>query len=651
MLIFTLGAVEMDISFWVLFIQSNIQLDGSLDELAVSGGSMFSMTVGEGSVNFITWHIVWHKESSSNDSWVSPALASFRVDLVVDGDISFTKTGLLECSPDTWLSSGGEISWVFWTALGFTALFVWPTVTLSFLLLSLRSVSQAGDLDSSSIGWTRWSFLSCLLLFTPDNIDGALVGWLVDSLIVKEILDLGSNGVDVNTDNTRPSGGFVTGGSLDLNINLFNTSGLEGDSSIKILGFWNSSNVLGVKGSLSLDTETEFFLGISFILDLDLSLKLVIDRLGGRILLEVSLQSASLSWWGKEQSLEKVASTKTDLSEGSTQTSTNVLVLRSKELSEGAQDVDTAVDLLTVKIFDSSLDSFHEFVLVSRSKLTGLTVLLTLGDLGNTQASWASLVKEVNNFAVVEGSWGVIEDSGDGRSVNLGDNWVFFSWGVDDKVDGLLLNIKTNAHLTWDTDSEGADSTDRVSTAESWEMVVDRRLTVEVELETNVVVPGQGGSSLLRGDGGVKSSGGGYSADDGNGGSEFIGLLNGGSTNEQHAVDFLVVSCVPVLAQLLDEVGDGGNSLGISSVVSNNAVVKEDSDFNSEWLSLTFLNSNLGEDILKVIKVNNTSGHGHDSGRKSLANSLKTEEERKVVGSISSGLTIESEVDRSWNNR
>lgn len=164
-------------------------------------------------------------------------------------------------------------------------------------------------------------------------------------------------------------------------------------------------------------------------------------------------------------------------------------------------------------------------------------------------------------------------------------------------------------------------------------------------LKTDVVVSGQGGSSLLRGDLGVKTSNSGNSADDGNWGSEFVWLFNSSSTDEQHAVEFLVVGGVLVLAQLLNEVGDGGNGLGVSGVVGNNTVVKEDTDFNLEWLGLTFFNSNLSEDFSEVIKVNNTSGHGHKAVGKSLTKSLKTDKEGQVVGTESSGLSVESEVE------
>lgn len=141
MFIFSLRAVEVDIGFWVFFIKSNIQLDGSLDVLAISGRSVVTVWVGKGSINLFAWNVVWHEECGGNDSRVSPALAGFWVDSVVDGDIGFAETGLLEGSPDAWFSGRGEGSWVSVAGLGFTALLVWPVVGLSFFLLSLRSVS------------------------------------------------------------------------------------------------------------------------------------------------------------------------------------------------------------------------------------------------------------------------------------------------------------------------------------------------------------------------------------------------------------------------------------------------------------------------------------------------------------------------------
>jgi hypothetical protein len=376
--IFSLGAVEVDIGFWVFLIKSNIQLDGSLDVLAIRGSSMITVSVGKGSVNFLSWDVVWHKESGGNDSGVSPALASFRVDLVVDGDIGFTEGGLLECSPDAWLSGRGQISWISWAVLGFTALLVWPVVGMGFFLLMLRSVSNTGDLNSGGVGWASWAILSWLLFLTPDDVDVTFISGLVLSFVVKEVSDLGTDRVDVNADNSSLIGRFVTSGGLDLDVNLFPTRLGEGEGGINVLGLGDSSDELGVKGSLSLDLESGLFLRIGFILDLDLSLNLVVDGLSGGVLLEISLHSAGFSWWGKEQRLDKVASSKTKLGEWATEASTEVLVLRSEVFAEGAKDMDTGVDLFAVKVFGSSLDTFHELVLVSGSELTSLTVALSL---------------------------------------------------------------------------------------------------------------------------------------------------------------------------------------------------------------------------------------------------------------------------------
>jgi hypothetical protein len=85
-------------------------------------------------------------------------------------------------------------------------------------------------------------------------------------------------------------------------------------------------------------------------------------------------------------------------------------------------------------------------------------------------------------------------------------------------------------------------------------------------------------------------------------------------------------------------------------VVSNNTVVEHDGDFNPEWLGLTLFNTNLGEDILKIIKIDDTSGHGHKSVGKSLSESLKTDEEGQVVGTISGGLAVESDVKGTWED-
>jgi hypothetical protein len=250
----------------------------------------------------------------------------------------------------------------------------------------------------------------------------------------------------------------------------------------------------------------------------------------------------------------------------------------------------------------------------------------------------------------VEVSWGVTVDGGDSGGVNLGDDGILFSWGIDDEVDGVLLDVNSNGHLTWDTDTEGTDSSDGVGTIESWDVVVDGGCSVDVKLEAHVVVSGQSGTSLIRGDLSVNSGNGGDSADDGNGGSEFIGFLNGGSSDEKHAIEFLVISGILVFSQFLDELGNGGDRLGIGGMVSDNTVVEHDGDFNPEWLSMTFLDTNLGEDFLKIIEINDTGGHTHNPVGKSLSKSLKTDEEGQVVGSISSGLAVESNVEGTWED-
>jgi len=89
--VFSLRAVEVDISLWVFFIKSSVDLNRSLDVLAIAGSSVFTVSVVKGSIDLISRYVVWHKESSSNDSRILPSLASVRVDSVVDGDIGFTE--------------------------------------------------------------------------------------------------------------------------------------------------------------------------------------------------------------------------------------------------------------------------------------------------------------------------------------------------------------------------------------------------------------------------------------------------------------------------------------------------------------------------------------------------------------------------------
>ena len=60
-----------------------------------------------------------------------------------------------------------------------------------------------------------------------------------------------TNRVDIYTDDSSPVGGLITSGSLDLNINLFESRLGKGKSSFHILGLGVGTNVLGVDGSLS----------------------------------------------------------------------------------------------------------------------------------------------------------------------------------------------------------------------------------------------------------------------------------------------------------------------------------------------------------------------------------------------------------------
>jgi hypothetical protein len=72
---------------------------------------------------------------------------------------------------------------------------------------------------------------------------------------------------------------------------------------------------------------------------------------------------------------------------------------------------------------------------------------------------------------------------------------------------------------------------------------------------------------------------------------------------------------------------DGGDGLLVSSMVSDNSVVDEDGDFDPDWIRLTFLDSDLLEDVLDVVEVDNSGGHGHNTGGESLADSFHTDEE------------------------
>jgi len=59
---------------------------------------------------------------------------------------------------------------------------------------------------------------------------------------------------------------------------------------------------------------------------------------------------------------------------------------------------------------------------------------------------------------------------------------------------------------------------------------------------------------------------------------------------------------------------DSSDSLGISSMVGNDTVVEEDGDFNPEWFRLSLNNSDFVENFLDIVKVQNTGGHGHQTG-------------------------------------
>lgn len=115
---------------------------------------------------------------------------------------------------------------------------------------------------------------------------------------------------------------------------------------------------------------------------------------------------------------------------------------------------------------------------------------------------------------------------------------------------------------------------------------------------------------------------------------------------------------------------DGGDALLVSGMVSNDLIVKHDSDFDAEGFWLTLLNSDFGKDFLDFIEINDTwksekkkisrrttkltsigeltSGHGHDSGGKRFSETFQTDEEGKVVGAVSSRLSVESNINGPW---
>jgi len=62
-------------------------------------------------------------------------------------------------------------------------------------------------------------------------------------------------------------------------------------------------------------------------------------------------------------------------------------------------------------------------------------------------------------------------------------------------------------------------------------------------------------------------------------------------------------------------------------MVSNNSSVDENGDFNSDWFRLSFLDSDLLEDFLDLVEIDDSSGHGHESGGKGFANTFSSDEE------------------------
>jgi hypothetical protein len=335
-------------------------------------------------------------------------------------------------------------------------------------------VSDLGDLDFRSVSWAG-SFLSVL---TPCDIDVPLVGWLVGSFVVEEISNLGSLGSEVDTDNSLL---ISLCSQTGLNFDLLESSLGEDNSGIQSLGLGGGTSELEVKGGLNLSLGSELLLGVGFVLNLSLSFNLLEDGLGGWVLRVVSLKSTSLSGRRQEDRLEHVSGSQSEESQRTSETATEVLVLRSEVLSQGSEDVDSGVDLLTVVVFGSSADTFHEFVLVSRSQFSFFSELLSLRNDCDSLAFWASFVEEVHNFLVLEGSGGIGLDGGESSRVNLSQHGVLLGWGGENEVDGLLLHIQTNADLSWNSDSEGSDGLNGVSSSEWRQMVVDGRDSVEVE--------------------------------------------------------------------------------------------------------------------------------------------------------------------------
>lgn len=186
--------------------------------------------------------------------------------------------------------------------------------------------------------------------------------------------------------------------------------------------------------------------------------------------------------------------------------------------------MNSRVDLFAIVVFGTGTDSFHGFVLVSRSQFAFLTEFVSFGDHCESLAGWASLVKKVDDFIVLHGSRSVRVDRGDSGGMNLSQNWVIIMGSRHNKVDGVLFHVESNADFPWDADSHGANSFDGVSGSEGGQMVVDSRNAVHVHLNTDFVVSGHGCSGLVGSDLGVNANNASNGRDGGDWDTKFIGL-------------------------------------------------------------------------------------------------------------------------------
>lgn len=151
--------------------------------------------------------------------------------------------------------------------------------------------------------------------------------------------------------------------------------------------------------------------------------------------------------------------------------------------------MDSGVDLLAVVVLGSGADSFHRLVFVSGSEFSLFTELLSLGDDGDSLAFWAGFVEEVDGFLVLKGGWGIGLDGGEGSGVDLSQQRIILGGGGEDEVHVLLLDVKTDGDLPWNSDAEGSDGLDGVGGSEGRQMVVDGGDSLEVESEPDFVVP------------------------------------------------------------------------------------------------------------------------------------------------------------------